>query len=283
MIDETVEEIEDMQTHSSSTVAVKAATALGSIADRDVATVEEYERDLERNADALRRANPSHATLQNAMLEIVETVQRADNRTVEDAKSLTRSTITDVVEDIERAKGRAAGNAAQLLEDGATILTHDYSTTVLEAIELAAEDGRELTVYATEARPRFLGRRTARRLASVEGVETHLITDGAAGHYLPECDRVLTGMTCIVDKTLYNRVGTLPLAATAETVGTPLTVVGAESKVVHGGFVFENEYRAASEVMREPADGFAVQNPGYDATPLSLVDSVVTDEGHGKL
>lgn len=280
MIDETVEEIEDMQTHSSSTVAVKAATALESITDREVATIEEFERDLERNAGALRRANPSHATLQNAMVEIIKTVKRGDKTTVEDAKALTRSTITDVVKDIEQAKGRAARNAATLLEDGATVLTHDYSTTVIEAIERAAEDGRELVVYTTEARPRFLGRRTARRLAPVDGVETHLVTDGAAGHYLPECDRVLTGMTCIVDDKLHNRIGTLPLAATAETVGTPLSVVGAESKIVPSGFVFENEYRAASEVMREPAEGFTVENPGYDATPLSLVDSVVTDEGH---
>jgi translation initiation factor eIF-2B subunit delta len=31
--------------------------------------------------------------------------------------------------------------------------------------------------------------------------------------------------------------------------------------------------------MREPADGFVVENPAYDATPTRLVDTVVTDEG----
>ncbi len=279
MIDETVDEIEDMQTHSSSSVAIKAARALEAVTRRDSATVEEYVRDLERNASALRHANSSHATLQTTMAEIVGSVEDADYATVEDAKAVTRSTIDTVIEDIERAKGRAAENALPLLEDGATILTHDYSTTVLEAVERATELGRELDVYVTEARPRFLGRRTARALAGMDGVTAHLVTDSAAGHYLPDCDRVLTGMTCIVDGRLYNRVGTFPLAATAASVGVPMSVVGAESKIVDDGFAFENDYRSASEVMREPTAGFSIDNPAYDATPVELLDSVVTDDG----
>jgi translation initiation factor eIF-2B subunit delta len=57
-------------------------------------------------------------------------------------------------------------------------------------------------------------------------------------------------------------------------------VVGASSKVIEsGGFQFENEFRSTSEVMREPAEGFSVVNPAYDATPTHLLKSVITDEG----
>jgi translation initiation factor 2B subunit (eIF-2B alpha/beta/delta family) len=59
----------------------------------------------------------------------------------------------------------------------------------------------------------------------------------------------------------------------------PVTVVGSAAKIVEGGFAFENEDRAASEVMLEPAEGFAIENPAYDATPTRLLDAVVTDEG----
>jgi translation initiation factor eIF-2B subunit delta len=119
----------------------------------------------------------------------------------------------------------------------------------------------------------------ARTLATVENFDVHLIVDGAAGIFLPKCDRVLVGMDCIVDDTLYNRVGTYPVAATAADVGVPVVVVGAESKIVGGGFAFENEERSVSEVIREPADGFTVENPAYDATPTRLLDRVVTDGG----
>jgi translation initiation factor eIF-2B subunit delta len=279
MIDETVEEIQEMQTHSSSVVAVKATRALEEMLEREFATVEEYVRSLERNGSALRRANPSHASLQNAMRDVVESVADADPTSVEAAKELTGEAIDRVVERIEEGKHRAAENAAEHVRDGAVLLTHDYSSTVLEALEIATGRGAHLEVYVTEARPRYLGRKTARRLAEMGRVEPHLLVDSASGHFLPECDEVMIGMDCIVDDVLYNRVGTFPIAATAARLDVPVTVVGSGAKVVEGGFVFENEVRSPSEVMREPAEGFVVENPAYDATPVELVDRVITDEG----
>ncbi|WP_436924650.1 translation initiation factor eIF-2B [Halosimplex amylolyticum] len=278
MIDGTVEEIADMQTHSSSVVAVKAAEALLALTEREYPTVEEYVRTLERNSHALRRANPSHASLQTTQREIVSTVEDAEADSVAAAKERTHDVVESVVARIESAKERAAERAVEYLRDGRTILTHDYSSTVMEAIERTVDDGASLEVYCTEARPRYLGRKMVRTLAGMDGIDAHLIVDGAAGHFLPEVDQVVVGMDCIVEDTLYNRVGTYPLAATASDAGVPVRVVGAEAKMVTGGFAFENENRQASEVIREPADGFAVENPAYDATPTRLLDAAITDE-----
>lgn len=280
MIDETVEEIQEMQTHSSSVVAVKAARALETITEREFRSLDDYLRDVERNSTALRQANPSHASLQNTQREILRALDD-DFESIEAAKSRTRETIRSVIERVEMAKRRAAEYGAMALEDGMTVLTHDYSSTVLEAIELAGREGATLDVYVTEARPRYLGRKSARTLASIDRIDTHLIVDSACGHFLPECDRVFFGMDCIVGEVLYNRVGTFPIAATAVECDVPVTVIGSGAKVIDEGFVFENEFRSASEVMREPAEGFWIENPAYDTTPIELVDSVITDEGMG--
>jgi len=280
MIDETVEEIRELQTHSSSVVAVKAAEALRELLDREFVTVEEFTRSLERNSSALRRAQPSHATLFTTQTELVDSVREDEVSSVGEAKDRLAAAIDRVVERVESGKRLASENAADLFEDGATVLTHDYSSTVLGAMEAALAEGREFEVYVTEARPRYLGRKTARTLAGFDGVETTLFTDAACGHYLPDCDRVVLGMSCIVGERYYNRVGTLPLCATAAELDVPVSVVGASSKVIdEGGFQFENEFRSPSEVMREPAEGFEVGNPAYDATPTRLLDEVVTDRG----
>jgi translation initiation factor 2B subunit (eIF-2B alpha/beta/delta family) len=279
MIDETAEEIREMQTHSSSTVAIKAAEALGELLDREYATVEEYVRSLDRNSSALQRAQPSHASLHNTQREIVARVEDGDPDTVEAAKDLTEAAIEAIIDDVETAKHEAAQHAIELLPDGATVLTHDYSSTVLEAIELAAREGHHIEVYVTEARPRFLGRKTARTLAEVDRVDPTLIVDSAAGHYLDACDRVIVGMDCIVEDTLYNRVGTFPIAATAAELAVPVSVFGASAKLIDSGFAFENDFRSPSEVMREPAEGFSIENPAYDATPTHLLENVVTDDG----
>jgi len=279
MIDETAAEIAEMRTHSSSIVAVKAARALLALTDREFPTVGEYLQALEQNSNALRRANPSHASLHTTQREIVERVTAAEVSTVEAAQEETEAAVDAVVERVETGKRRAAAEAETILDGGETILTHDYSTTVLAALEGAVAEGATFTVYVTEARPRFMGRKMARRLAEIDGIETHLIVDSAHGNYLPSCDRVLVGITCVVDDLLYNRVGTYPIAATATREDVPVVALGSSAKLVDGGFAFENDYRVASEVMREPAEGFAVENPAYDATPTALLDSIVTDEG----
>ncbi|GAB6862582.1 translation initiation factor eIF-2B [Haloplanus litoreus] len=281
MIDETIEEIRRMQTHSSSVIAVKATTALGELLDRDYQNVEAYERDLERNAGALRRANSSHASLHKAMREVVDGVL-GETDTVEAAKDRTQEVIDRITERIETGKHRAAARASTTFEDGESFLTHDFSTTVLEAVEVAAAEGRHLTAYVTEARPRYLGRKTARRLAEMDRVDTHLLVDSAAGHMLDRCDRVVVGMTCIVGDTLYNRVGTFPLVAAANVADVPVVVVGSESKIIESDFVFENEEREPAEVIREPVVDVQIENPAYDATPLDLIDSVVTDQDEFK-
>lgn len=279
MIDETADEIADMQTHSSSIVASKAAQALESLTEREFPTVGEYLQTLERNSNALRRANPSHASLHTTQREIVERVRDSEPDSVPDAQAETERAIDAVIERVEAGKRRAAAEAATALEDGETLLTHDYSTTVLSALTQAVEDGKEFTVYVTEARPRFIGRKMGRSLAAIEGVETHLIVDSAHGHYLPDCDRVLVGITCVVDDLLYNRVGTHPIATSAARADVPMSALGSTAKLVDGGFSFKNEYRPASEVMREPAEGFTIDNPSYDATPTKLLDEIITDEG----
>lgn len=279
MIDDTAEEIADMQTHSSSVVAVKAARALRELTEGEFPTVAQYRRALERNSRALRRANPSHASLHNTQQEVLDAVEAADPETVDRAQAVTEEAIERVVGRVEASKHRAAEEAADLLADEETLLTHDYSSTVLSAVRRAVEAGKTLTIYVTEARPRYLGRKMARRLGEIDGVDVHLIVDSARGHYLSACDRVVVGMDCIVEDTLYNRVGTYPLAATANQGGVPVTTVGSAAKIVDGGFAFENEHRAASEVMLEPVEGFAIDNPAYDGTPLHLLESIVTDEG----
>ncbi len=279
MIDETVREIKEMHTHSSSTVATHAARALDELQEREFRSVEEFFQSLERNSTVLRQANLSHASLQSTQRGIVAALRDAEPETVDAAKEELAAAIDATVDRIDEAKDRTAEEAQRLLVDGDTLLTHDYSQTVMAVLRRAADDGNSHAVYTTEARPRFMGRRMARELGSINGIDPTLIVDSAAGYYLEECDRVLLGMDCIADGKLYNRVGTFQIAAAAGEVGVPVTVVGASAKLVDEGFRFENDFRSSVEVMGEPTTAFEIANPAYDATPVSLIDTVVTDGG----
>jgi translation initiation factor eIF-2B subunit delta len=256
---------------------VKATRSLTDLLDREYVTVDEFERDLEHNAGVLRRSNPSHAALHNAMREVERSIV-GEATSVEDGKQRLEDTIDRVTDDIETAKGEAAANAAEHIDDGDTLLVQDYSTTVLESIENAARDGAHLTVYVTEARPRTLGRKTARALAGMARVDARMVVDSALGYALRDCDRVMLGITCMTGGTYYNRVGTFPVVVTARELGVPVTAVGSGAKQIEE-FRFENEFRDAVEVMREPVEDVTIENPSYDATPIGMIDTVITDDG----
>jgi len=277
MIDETVAEIRAMQTHSTSVVAVKATRSLAELLDREYITAEEFERDLEHNAGVLRRSNPSHAasTTPCARSSARSSARRPRWR---EPNSGFRTPSSASSRKVETSKAAAAANAAERIADGETLLVHDYSTTVLESIETAAMSGKHLTVYVTEARPRTLGRKTARALAAMDRVDARMVVDGAMGYALRDCDRVLLGITCITGGTYYNRVGTFPLVVTARELGIPVTTVGSGAKRIEE-FRFENEFRDAVEVMREPVENVTIENPSYDATPVGMLDVVITDDG----
>lgn len=279
MIDAAARKIRDMQTHSSSAVAIAAAEALRELCDRNYPAVDEFLRDLEYNSTRLRQANPSHASLQTTQRDLLTHVESADPADVPAAKAALTEGIDQVVERVEAAKSTAAGNALELLDDGDVLLTHDFSSTVLSTARQANDAGLSLEVFTMESRPRYLGRRMARRLADLDDVAVTLIVDNAAAHFMESCDRVLIGMSCIVGERLFNRVGTFGLSTAAAHLDVPVTVVGAGTKIAEDGFAFENDFRSSVEVMREPTDDFEISNPAYDATPLSLIDSIVTDRG----
>jgi len=65
-----------------------------------------------------------------------------------------------------RASTSVARRAAELIPEGATVLTHSYSSTVARALIEARNCGKRLSVIATESRPMFEGRTLASRRAS---------------------------------------------------------------------------------------------------------------------
>ncbi|SFL45865.1 translation initiation factor eIF-2B subunit delta [Halogranum rubrum] len=279
MIDETVQQIQDEQIQSASIVAVKAAEALNVLSNREYHTVEDFMRSLVRNSRTLRQANLSHAMLYTTQQRIIAKVNESDPETVAAAQERLQTVTQDVATEIESSREQAAEKAATLIDDGDVLLTHECSSTVIATLNNALESGKQFELYVTESRPQYLGRKMIRQFANRVGVDATLIVDGATGYYLSEVDRVFIGMNCLIDEVVYNHIGTYPLVATAASEEVPVTVVGSASKFIGSGFQFTNEFGLNSEVLREPAEGFNVGNPTYDATPTRLLETVVTDDG----
>ncbi len=194
-----------------------------------------------------------------------------------------------------RAIGRAG---AALLPDGARVLTHCNSGslataghgTALGVIRTARDQGKRVSVIASETRPYLQGARLTAWEMIQEKIPVTLITDNTAGHLmrLGKIDLVLVGADRIAaNGDVANKIGTYTLAVLAERHRIPFYVAAPLSSIdtsVADGSAIPIEERGASEVtgyagMRWAPEGVNVANPAFDITPAELVSALFTEKG----
>jgi methylthioribose-1-phosphate isomerase len=194
-----------------------------------------------------------------------------------------------------RAIGRAG---AALVPDGARVLTHcnagSLATaghgTALGVIRTARDQGKRVSVIASETRPYLQGARLTAWEMIQEKIPVTLITDNTAGHLmsLGRIDLVLVGADRIAaNGDVANKIGTYTLAVLAERHHIPFYVAAPLSTIdiaVADGSAIPIEERSAAEVtgyagMRWAPDGVNVANPAFDITPAGLVSGLFTEKG----
>jgi len=213
------------------------------------------------------------------------------------AAKLAGAALALFVADVEanRAMGRAG---AALVPDGARVLTHCNTGalataghgTALGVIRSARDQGKRVSVIASETRPYLQGARLTAWEMIQEKIPVTLITDNAAGHLvsLGKVDVVLVGADRIAaNGDVANKIGTYTLAVLARRHRIPFYVAAPLSSIdisVRDGSAIPIEERGASEVTGYAGvywapEGVAVANPAFDITPAALVSALLTEKG----
>lgn len=233
---------------------------------------------------AIDRMKALYASLKGQPLDIVRARLVAEAQLVK-------------AEDIASCKA-IGRNGAALIPDGATVLTHCNAGalatagygTALGVIRGAIEAGKKVRVFADETRPYLQGARLTAWELVEDGIDTTLITDNMAGHFM-KAGRI----TCVVvgadriaaNGDVANKIGTYSVAVLAKENGIPFYVAAPISTLdltlAHGGLI-HIENRAPAEVTEfrgHPVApvGVKVENPAFDVTPAQYVTAIITERG----
>jgi len=258
----------------------------------------EARKQLRKYADLLIGTRPTGVNLRWA----VERVYNASSTA--DSVSSLHDTLAREAESIMHAELESAQRigeyGASLLEDGDTVLTHCNAGalatvgygTALAPIRTAVEQGKRISVIATETRPLLQGARLTAFELTHDKIPVRIIVDGAAAQILSRgiVDRVLVGADRILRTGhVTNKIGTLPIALAAKFFGVSFYAVAPVStldlKTDPSSVVIEE--RDQSEVLyfkgrRVGPKNVGALNPAFDITPPELVSGIVTDKGVAK-
>ncbi len=200
-------------------------------------------------------------------------------------------------EEIEATR-RLSQLGAEFIKDGFTILTHCNAGplatagygTALGVLKAASEQGKHISVFATETRPLLQGARLTAWELKQENIPVTLITDSMAGYFmsLGKIDCVIVGADRITaNGDVANKIGTYTLAVLAGENGVPFYVAAPISSIdlaLISGDKIPIEERDPREVthiqgLRIAPEGIGVSNPAFDVTPHNYISAIITERG----
>ena len=276
-------------------VAAAMGVALGALQSKDL------EKDMPIICDTLAKTRPTAVNLFWAidrMSKLYRSMRGQDSaaireRLVSEAQKVREEDIA-----INKAIGR---NGAALVPDGKTVLTHCNAGalatagfgTALGVIRAAVELGKKIDVFADETRPFLQGARLTAWELQRDGIETTLITDNMAGHFLKSgrIGCVVVGADRIAaNGDVANKIGTYGVAVLAKENHVPFYVAAPISTLdltLESGDQIPIEERASKEVthvggIHVAPEGIKVANPAFDVTPNRYVSAIITERGVAK-
>ncbi|MGC2660441.1 MAG: S-methyl-5-thioribose-1-phosphate isomerase [Bryobacteraceae bacterium] len=283
-------------------MVIRGAPAIGVAAAMGVALGALYSTDLDADmpviCETLAQTRPTAVNLFWAIDRMRNLYTSIRDRTLGEIRDrLVAEAILVRSEDIaiNQAIGR---HGAPLVPDGKTVLTHCNAGalatagfgTALGVIRAAVQAGKKIDVFADETRPFLQGARLTAWELQRDGIETTLITDNMAGHFLHSgrIGCVVVGADRIAaNGDVANKIGTYSVAVLAKENGVPFYVAAPISTLdltLQSGAQIPIEERNAREVthvqnVHVAPEGVRVANPAFDVTPNRYVTAIITERG----
>ncbi|RQD82407.1 MAG: S-methyl-5-thioribose-1-phosphate isomerase [Methanocalculus sp. MSAO_Arc2] len=249
---------------------------------------------VNRYAEAIRSARPTAVNLGWGVDSVLSAVMDASDSA--NAFEMAISCALKIADEDEEICRRIGAHGAHLLPDDCTVLTHCNAGalacsaygTALGVIRSAVEHGKNVHVLSCETRPLLQGSRLTAWELFRDGIPVTSIIDSAAAYLMQQgrIDCVIVGADRICRDTVFNKIGTYMHAVSAHHHQIPFYVAAPRSTFdpIHPGSDVVVEERTRDEIAsfsgrKIVPDGVPVHNYAFDATPLSLVTAIITEEG----
>ena len=236
-------------------------------------------------AKDLIAARPASALLLNSIREVTSNLVNIVDKckSLQEIKENFYISVDNLINNILNVNKTVAKIAAKRVMDEDTIMTSSYSTIVLETLKNVVKDGKRITVYVPESRPRSEGVVLAKELASM-GINTVLFVDSATRYMMKDVDKILTSSEAIAaNGAVINKVGTSQIALAAHEARVRFFVISPTNKfnpeTLLGELVELAKVKLELNLEEKYMRNINAISPLFDVTPPEYVDAIITERG----
>ena len=170
----------------------------------------------------------------------------------------------------------------KLIKNNSVIFTHCHSTNVSKALIYAKKKGKKFEVYATETRPLFQGRKTAKELRKAK-IKVTLFVDSSIGVALSKeqgtkkVSLVFLGADALLKKGAINKIGSEVIARLSKQEKIPFYIVADSWKFTKKKVPLEQ--RSLNEVWDNAPKDIKIKNPAFEFIPKKYITGIITEHG----
>lgn len=171
---------------------------------------------------------------------------------------------------------------AKKIRSRSLVFTHCHSSTISAVLQRAWKEGKKFKVNATETRPIYQGRITAKEMSKA-GIPITLFVDAAGRLALEKADIMLIGADAITaEGTVINKIGSKIYAELAKKYGIPVyscthswkfspsTVFGVEEKI---------EEMNTALIWKNPPKGVKINSYAFEKVDSNLITGIISELG----
>ena len=238
--------------------------------------------DILRARDKLFMTRETEPAMRNAVNYVIAGINELKDGPSKELIKEVRKKVKQALNFFEEADKKIVEFGNKKIKNKMKIYTHCHSSTVIKIIKKASESGKKISVYNTETRPLFQGRKTAKEIAAMGIQVTHYV-DSAMRFAIKEADIVLIGADAITaEGKIINKVGSELVAETARNYKVPIYVCTNSWKFDPQtilGFDEKIEKRFSKEVWTNPPKRVSINNYAFEQINPNLIDGVVCELG----
>ena len=283
IVNETAGRIKRLEIQGATNVAINSVKALTA----ELLSLKQTDRDsvftlLKEGKEILEMSRSTEPMMRNGLKYLQAQIQEAKWETTSKFHEIVQQSSTHILNLYKDAVDRIVEIGTKRFHNGDVVLTHCHSSAVTATFIKAKENGIDYSVIQTETRPKYQGRITGRELIEA-GIDTTMIVDSAARHFMKEIDFVVVGSDAITSEgNVINKIGTSQVALAAHEARIPFYVVSTLLKfdpvTIYGEFEAIEE-RDTQEIWGQPPIGLKIRNPAFDVTRRDYIHGIITEQG----
>lgn len=225
-------------------------------------------------AHLLVKAQPTMASIFNLVNNLMINI---DKNKIQLPKKIVYNYCKKFLQDIETSDKSISKQATKLIKNNTTIITHSYSSTVLNTLLFAKKSGKKFSVICTESRPKNEGIKLAKQLGKNK-IKVKLIVDSAVFSFIPDADMILFGGDALTETGLINKIGTKGIAMTATLHNKPIYALCSTIKFLPKNLQINLDHpKPPNEIIPSKISNVTPINYYFDFTSLEFLTGIITE------